>query len=149
MKETYVVGKPLLDFLCFRYIFLFYLHHHFRYNLPYRNMFGGAIAMQRVHFQKVNGFSNKFYGWGAEDDNMYSRINDVGLTFVRFDPRIATYIMLPHRSSQPEQTSNPDLHPKPLQGSGSSTEQDGLSDLSYKVVDHQIKKLYTWLLVSC
>ncbi|KAK8396008.1 hypothetical protein O3P69_005234 [Scylla paramamosain] len=72
----------------------------FRYNLPYRTLFGGAIAMQRVHFQKVNGFSNKFYGWGAEDDDMYERISNVGLVFVRFDPRISTYIMVSHQSSR-------------------------------------------------
>lgn len=121
----------------------------FRYNLPYRNIFGGAIAMQRVHFQKVNGFSNKFYGWGAEDDDMYNRISDVGLTFIRFDPEVATYIMLSHCSSRPEQTSNPDQHLKIKQGDEPSAEQDGLSNLSYQVVNHQTKRLYTWLLVSC
>lgn len=105
--------------------------------------------MQRVHFQKVNGFSNQFYGWGAEDDDMYNRISDVGLTFIRFDPRIATYVMLSHRSNKPEQTNNPDLLLQAQQKKELTTEQDGLSSLSYQVVNHQTKRLYTWLLVSC
>lgn len=105
--------------------------------------------MQRVHFQRVNGFSNKFYGWGAEDDNMYKRIRDVGLSFIRFDPRIATYIMLLHQSSRAEQMNTPDSHYRAQQGDNAPTEQDGLSTLSYQVVDHQTKSLYTWLLVSC
>lgn len=122
----------------------------FRYNLPYRTLFGGAIAMQRAHFQKINGFSNKFYGWGAEDDDMYERIRNVGLVFIRFDPRIATYIMVPHKSSR-YQDSDHQHHPQ-LQaqaGEKTSADRDGLSGLSYQVVDHQVKKLFTWFLVSC
>lgn len=103
--------------------------------------------MQRVHFQKVNGFSNNYYGWGAEDDDMYNRIRDVGLSFIRFDPRIATYVMLPHHSSRPEQMNKVDPHFIAHQKASSG--QDGLSSLSYQVVDHQAKRLYTWLLVSC
>lgn len=123
----------------------------FRYNLPYRTLFGGAVAMQRVHFQKVNGFSNKFYGWGAEDDDMYDRISGVGLTFIRFDPRIATYIMLSHQSSKSELTYHSDNQRQPQDhiGNEASAVHDGLSTLSYQLVDHQTKKLYTWLLVSC
>lgn len=106
--------------------------------------------MQRVHFQKVNGFSNKFYGWGAEDDDMYERISNVGLMFVRFDPSISTYVMLPHQSSR-YQHSDHQLNPQ-LQaqaGEKTSTDHDGLSSLSYQVVDHQVKNLFTWFLVSC
>lgn len=134
----YLRGVADIDYPCFRY------------NLPYRTMFGGAVAMQRVHFQKVNGFSNKFYGWGAEDDNMYDRITNVGLTFIRFDTRIATYVMLSHQSSRSEKTNHYDHHqPEGQIGTKASTEHDGLSTLSYQLVDHQTKKLFTWFLVSC
>ena len=27
----------------------------------------------KENFLQVNGFSNKFWGWGAEDDDMYRR----------------------------------------------------------------------------
>ena len=110
------------------------------------------MAIQRVHFQKVNGFSNKFYGWGAEDDDMYERISRVGLTFIRFDPRVSAYIMLPHLTSRSEQTTNHYDHhhqPQAQVGDEGSTKHDGLSNLSYEVLNHQMKKLFTWLLVSC
>lgn len=51
----------------------------FRYNLPYTGLFGGATAITRKVFEKVNGFSNVYYGWGGEDDDMYSRLRNKGL----------------------------------------------------------------------
>ncbi|KAG0728319.1 Beta-1,4-N-acetylgalactosaminyltransferase bre-4 [Chionoecetes opilio] len=121
----------------------------FRYNLPYRTIFGGAVAMQRVHFKKVNGFSNNFYGWGAEDDDMYNRITAAGLTFVRFDPRVATYFMLTHQSSRSAPASHGHRQPLEQQGDEAAARHDGLSTLSYQVIDHHTKKLFTRFLVSC
>lgn len=46
---------------------------HFVYSLPYTNIFGGVGAFTRQHFELVNGFSNKFWGWGGEDDDLFKR----------------------------------------------------------------------------
>ena len=37
-------------------------------------IFGGVAAMKTEHFRLVNGFSNKFFGWGGEDDDLYNRL---------------------------------------------------------------------------
>lgn len=44
-----------------------------RFRLPYPQLFGGVTAIKRAHFEKVNGHSNKFFGWGGEDDDMFRR----------------------------------------------------------------------------
>ena len=31
------------------------------------------MALSKGQFEHVNGFSNQFYGWGGEDDDMYRR----------------------------------------------------------------------------
>ena len=51
----------------------------FGYKLPYTRIFGGVTALTRQHFELVNGYSNQFWGWGGEDDDMYNRIHYYGL----------------------------------------------------------------------
>ncbi|KAG6612587.1 putative beta-1,4-galactosyltransferase [Phytophthora cinnamomi] len=44
-----------------------------RYNES-SNYFGGIVAFTRQQFIRVNGFPNNFWGWGGEDNELYSRV---------------------------------------------------------------------------
>jgi len=46
----------------------------------YSTLFGGIEAFSTEHFQLINGFSNQFFGWGGEDDNLYDRLVYVFIT---------------------------------------------------------------------
>jgi len=35
---------------------------------------GGVVAFSKHQFEKVNGFSNQFWGWGGEDDDLALRV---------------------------------------------------------------------------
>ena len=37
------------------------------FQLPYWRVFGGVSALRTDHFKMINGFSNKFFGWGGEE----------------------------------------------------------------------------------
>jgi hypothetical protein len=41
--------------------------------LAYQELVGGVLAMRTEHFQLLNGYSNLYWGWGAEDDDMAYR----------------------------------------------------------------------------
>jgi hypothetical protein len=113
------------------------------YKLPYRNLFGGISALTREHFQRVNGFSNSFWGWGAEDDDMAGRIAYNGLYISRPSPNIARYKMLKHK----QQKLNNQRY-RVLQKGKTRFRSDGLSNLKYIVEQITLEKTYTLVRVK-
>lgn len=49
----------------------------------YKTFVGGILLVNREHFDMMNGMSNKYWGWGLEDDEFYVRIKDAKLTVTR------------------------------------------------------------------
>ncbi len=47
--------------------------------------------MMVEHFMLVNGFSNMFWGWGGEDDDMFNRLQEKKLNISRYPASIARY----------------------------------------------------------
>ncbi|XP_012349074.1 beta-1,4-N-acetylgalactosaminyltransferase bre-4 [Apis florea] len=115
----------------------------FNYRLPYADLFGGVSAVSREQFRLVNGFSNVFWGWGGEDDDMANRIKAHGLHISRYPANVARYKMLTHKKER----ANPKRY-EYLKTGKKRFATDGLSNLQYELVDKQKPKLYTWLLVK-
>ncbi|XP_046551401.1 beta-1,4-N-acetylgalactosaminyltransferase bre-4-like [Haliotis rubra] len=66
------------------------------YKLYYKGAFGGVTALTKEHMNQVNGFSNRYFGWGKEDDDMLRRVKLNGLTYYRRSEEIARYKMIRH-----------------------------------------------------
>ncbi|XP_050537441.1 beta-1,4-N-acetylgalactosaminyltransferase bre-4-like [Daktulosphaira vitifoliae] len=115
----------------------------FNYNLPYKDLFGGVIGMSRNHFQLVNGFSNMFWGWGGEDDDMAARVKAHDLNITRYSPEIARYHMLTHT----KQKANPKRFEKLFSGH-KRFKTDGLNNLVYHVKMLKRLPLFTYMLVD-
>jgi GT2 family glycosyltransferase len=99
--------------------------------------------MTRTQFQKVNGFSNKFWGWGGEDDDMSNRIRHHGYYICRYPLNVARYKMLTHH----KQPANPKRFA--LRNTGKKRfKTDGLNSLHYNVTELNLGKLYTRILVK-
>ena len=65
----------------------------FNYRMPYFGLIGGIQAITKDHYEKLNGYSNKFWGWGGEDDNFGIRMLETGLKPIRPDAKIGRYKM--------------------------------------------------------
>ncbi|KAH9418066.1 Beta-1,4-galactosyltransferase 3, partial [Dermatophagoides pteronyssinus] len=115
----------------------------FRYRLPYKDIFGGVSALTKDQFIKVNGFSNEFWGWGGEDDDMSNRIRHYGYKISRYSGDIARYKMLKHQNTAPNAERF-----KKLYNGWKRYKTDGINNIHYEIVDLVFKKLYTWILVD-
>ncbi|XP_042230675.1 beta-1,4-galactosyltransferase 7-like isoform X1 [Homarus americanus] len=56
-------------------------HLHPRYHYP--TFIGGILLVKREHFRKVDGLSNKYWGWGLEDDEFFARLKEAKLEVFR------------------------------------------------------------------
>jgi hypothetical protein len=63
------------------------------YMLEYEGCFGGVNLFLNEHFKLVNGFSNIYCGYGAEDDDLRRRCS---LCNLQIDRRFGRYTSLPH-----------------------------------------------------
>ncbi|KAG9509426.1 Beta-1,4-galactosyltransferase 7, partial [Fragariocoptes setiger] len=55
--------------------------YHPQYN--YARYIGGILSISNEHFRLVNGFSNRYYGWGLEDDEFFTRLTSKDLRIAR------------------------------------------------------------------
>ena len=42
--------------------------------VPYASFFGGVLQMSARNFVDMNGYSNRYWLWGKEDDDLYTRL---------------------------------------------------------------------------
>ena len=63
--------------------------------------------MSTSHYRILNGFSNQFWGWGGEDDDMYDRIMMKDLGLIRFSGEEQRMMTLPHKTNETGNEVNP------------------------------------------
>ncbi|XP_052809120.1 beta-1,4-N-acetylgalactosaminyltransferase bre-4-like [Mya arenaria] len=64
------------------------------YTSPYMALVGGVLSIKAEHFFKINGYSNIYWGWGAEDDDMFYKLSASKITVLRPPFTIGRYKMI-------------------------------------------------------
>jgi beta-1,4-galactosyltransferase 1 len=103
----------------------------FDYKLPYDGYFGGVTIFDKASFVKINGYSNEYWGWGAEDDDVLLRCSIMGVPTFRKDCK---YRSLSHErkiDSVPYWTNVNKLRSFQSNPTENSIMKDGISTLKY------------------
>ncbi|CAF0905588.1 unnamed protein product [Brachionus calyciflorus] len=93
----------------------------------YPILVGGVLIFRLENFIKINGYSNRFWGWGAEDDDMYNRLQNSGVGFDR-PVNNTVYEMLDHKPWQ--KNTN---RVKVLKEGLAKFREEGLNTINYKL----------------
>uniref|UniRef100_A0A094ZL16 Beta-1,4-galactosyltransferase n=1 Tax=Schistosoma haematobium TaxID=6185 RepID=A0A094ZL16_SCHHA len=104
--------------------------------LPYIELIGGVLSIPLKAFLRVNGYSNLFWGWGAEDDDVYERLMINEIPVIRPDPNVAQFTMLKHKPSLAFHSA---LRTQILSFTKVRYRLDGINSLNYTLVKSQIK----------
>uniref|UniRef100_A0A0N8E0D9 Beta-1,4-N-acetylgalactosaminyltransferase n=1 Tax=Daphnia magna TaxID=35525 RepID=A0A0N8E0D9_9CRUS len=107
---------------------------------------GGVIAISELDFIRANGYSNVFWGPGLEDDDFYRRIRRLNMTVVRPQSPVDH---LRYRTLYHDADADVDPQRQTLFDEGYLRfESDGLANLRYRLVDLQMKRLYTHIVID-
>ncbi|GIY50255.1 beta-1,4-N-acetylgalactosaminyltransferase bre-4 [Caerostris extrusa] len=117
----------------------------FNYTLPYTLLVGGVFSIRLEHFLAVNGYSNLYWGWGGEDDDMAYRIKYRKLEILRPPETIARYSMIKH-DHRPESPNA--IRSALLRMAKKRSSRDGLNTVKYRVVWRHDHLAYTHLMVD-
>jgi len=116
------------------------------YKLRYATSFGGAEMFTKVDYEKINGYSNSFWYWGGEDDNLYFRTKENKMHIHRQSAAIARYTAILHlRSTEQIPKAKKELF---RVKANPYNKKDGLNTLQYKVLEVKAEPLYTLIKVN-
>ena len=113
------------------------------YLAPYEDLFGGISAFTDIAFEKINGYSNEYWGWGGEDDDLSRRTfnGQTGFKMARPDKRVTKYKMIQHEH-ETNNAVNEDRF-ELLQNFQKHWNTDGLNSLDYQVLSLSREAFYT------
>ncbi|NWI67872.1 B4GT4 galactosyltransferase, partial [Todus mexicanus] len=110
------------------------------YRLRYQGYFGGVTALTRDQFSKVNGFSNSYWGWGGEDDDLRIRVEIQKMSVVRPPADVGRYTMIFQTRDQGNEENIERL--KLLRQVSKTWKTDGLNSIDYRLLSVEHNPLY-------
>lgn len=105
--------------------------------------FGGINAFTSAQYEKINGFSNLYFDWGGEDDDLLKRSLKQYRSVERVDKTIARFIMVSHKTAK----RNDDRW-SIYNNKNRTLSQEGLSNLKYELKRTEKNLLFTHFFVD-
>lgn len=115
----------------------------------YDKYIGGITLFPKLLFIQVNGFSNNYWGWGAEDDDLYKRCLLNSLTIKRRDgvcKDLETVSNDTNRTNNPNYQAN--LSQLKLLKTIESISKDGLSNVNTFYIVNKITNYKSYIFVQ-
>lgn len=106
----------------------------FGYRMPFPEYFGGVTMFNRMDFLICNGYSNKFNGWGGEDNEIYDHLKRMDIPI---GSRDCWHQSLPHEREFSGMCLPPD-HPNYIYWKKGRDADDGLTNCRFRIVSSRL-----------
>jgi beta-1,4-galactosyltransferase 1 len=165
LNAGFTLAKESFDYFCFHDVDMIPVYADYSYpeipthlaadvdqfrdwkgrGLAYNTYFGGVVLFNKRNFMQVNGFSNDYWGYGGEDDDLALRVAQSGLKWTR---RAGVFESLahPYLGGKKDHQANKNLFT--ARSPDESSNQSGLSDLTFSLLKQEIYSTHTHYLIS-
>ncbi|OQV17268.1 Beta-1,4-galactosyltransferase 7 [Hypsibius exemplaris] len=110
---------------------------HPRYH--YTKFIGGILLMTNTQFQKVDGMSNKYWGWGMEDDELAVRLKEAHLNISRPTGITTGYKTFKHVHSDIRRKRDMEKLPGQKESNRRRDRETGLRNVLYELLsEHRL-----------
>ncbi|XP_065187333.1 beta-1,4-galactosyltransferase 4-like [Sycon ciliatum] len=104
---------------------------------------GGVNLLQSDVYRQANGFNNRFYGWGGEDNDLKLRLVAIGTDFVRRNRTLGRYVAMKKGNIKSKAKSTNRFELLSLYRKFVS---EGLTTVKYRVLKRNVQP--TYILIS-
>jgi len=122
----------------------------FGWKLPmggtYEAYFGGITLFPNSIFDEINGYSNDYWGWGAEDDDLLHRVKSSGFEWTRRYPGAVRSLKHDRDINQEEYRKNIEKV-REMWANKLEFKTEGLNTLEYEVLEEKNNEEYRMTLV--
>lgn len=105
----------------------------FKDGIPYETYFGGVTMFPDADFLQINGFSNEYWGWGCEDDDLILRCETAGLKTTRREGGVFKSLDHAINIDKKQANANYDRYKEKIHYN-----IDGLSTLEFNIVGSKV-----------
>lgn len=115
----------------------------FNFSIPYYEYFGGVTLFDKYSFKKINGYSNEFWGWGAEDDDLRNRCLNENIQISRRNCTFSSLYHTPNGDTNGGVPTQETLKNRErfysLKNNKDYYKQEGLNSLTYSIISEEKK----------
>jgi hypothetical protein len=116
-------------------------------NGTYEVYFGGITLFPNEVFREINGYSNDYWGWGAEDDDLLHRVRSSGFEWIRRYPGVVRSLNHQRNINQDEYRKNIEKV-REMWANKLEYKNEGLNSLKYEVLEDKSNEDYVMTKVS-
>jgi hypothetical protein len=118
-----------------------YASPYLGYKYTFDNFLGGIIGFTSIDYEKINGYSSLFFGWGGEDDSFYNRCVSNNIKIYR--PSVGSYTLPDH--NPPSNSEKNDKKQKNILDDINNWFKDGIKQLDSYYINYKYFELENFL----